>query len=287
MGKTKNIRTKKIKTNILVKNLPNLLTLVRLILVLPLIAFATVIAYTLNRDFSVTIAFLVLFIITFIASMITDFLDGYYARKTKQVSDFGKLWDPIADKFTTVVALILLVIMNASPLWLVAVLILRDIAVDGFRVIMAKHGIDVSAKKMAKLKTLVLSISIPAMLFVLLILISIDYAQSNSLNGSNPYLKFTANNALYSHLLSIPLMVALVFSLISGFQYFRSIKKYIKFNPFKYSHIDVEIKKAELKNSNEDLRINLNKHRNNKNHTDEVDTKEPTIVFEEKDYKRD
>jgi CDP-diacylglycerol--glycerol-3-phosphate 3-phosphatidyltransferase len=77
--------------------------------------------------------------------MITDFLDGYIARKTDTVSDFGKLFDPLADKFITTSALILLAVMRIVPVWVVILFVLRDLVVDGSRNLAAKNNLEISA----------------------------------------------------------------------------------------------------------------------------------------------
>jgi len=77
--------------------------------------------------------------------MITDFLDGFYARKTKTVSSFGKIFDPIADKVATTLMLLFLATYNFVYIPIVILFIIRDIIVDGTRVYAIKKNIEVSA----------------------------------------------------------------------------------------------------------------------------------------------
>ncbi|CRH48151.1 CDP-diacylglycerol--glycerol-3-phosphate 3-phosphatidyltransferase [Chlamydia abortus] len=77
--------------------------------------------------------------------MITDFVDGYVARKTKTVSNFGKIFDPIADKIATTLMLLFISLMNYSYLPIVILFIIRDIFVDGARVYAVKKDIKVAA----------------------------------------------------------------------------------------------------------------------------------------------
>lgn len=97
----------------------NLLSISRLILVWP-------IAHLLQQD-NPRLNYLVLFLI-FIACL-TDFLDGYLARKMNQISDFGKLLDPLADKVATLITIALLIHYRNFPVWLFAIILARDVCI--------------------------------------------------------------------------------------------------------------------------------------------------------------
>ncbi len=85
---------------------------------------------------------------------ISDFIDGYIARRTR-ISSFGKLWDPIADKFLAGMALIALSCISILPWWITILLILRDIIITIVRlVIIQKRGIIITPIPTAKLKTM-------------------------------------------------------------------------------------------------------------------------------------
>jgi len=96
---------------------------------------------------------------TFIAALlfsvaaITDYLDGWYARKLNLISDFGKIMDPLADKLLIACALIMLTHQGWIPGWVTCVIIGREIAVTGLRNFMAEQKVDLSASNLAKYKT--------------------------------------------------------------------------------------------------------------------------------------
>jgi CDP-diacylglycerol--glycerol-3-phosphate 3-phosphatidyltransferase len=89
----------------------------------------------------------------FSAAAITDYLDGFYARKRGLVSTLGKIMDPIADKLLVSSAFIMLTSLGWIPAWMVCVIIGRELAVTGLRNIIAEKGEDVSASNLGKYKT--------------------------------------------------------------------------------------------------------------------------------------
>lgn len=132
-------------------NLPNRLTLLRIILI-PIIVIIPEINY-LNQEFfsGVTLANFIVLIIFCIASF-TDFLDGYLARKYNLVTDFGKFMDPLADKLLVFAAFIIL-IENGLPGWIVTVIVAREFMVTGIRVLAANNNVVIAASKLGKAKT--------------------------------------------------------------------------------------------------------------------------------------
>jgi CDP-diacylglycerol--glycerol-3-phosphate 3-phosphatidyltransferase len=123
-------------------NLPNFLTLLRIGLI-PLF----VVIYsnpTPVRSFFATVSFL--------AAALTDLLDGYLARKRGEVTQFGKLMDPIADKLLVISALLLLVYFQRVPVWMVILLIGREMAVTGLRAVATMEGIVIPADRLGKYK---------------------------------------------------------------------------------------------------------------------------------------
>ena len=131
-------------------NLPNALTLTRIFLV-PLI-----VAVLLTKlPHGVTpLPQQVLGVTLFLAASITDWLDGYLARRRGQVSTLGILLDPIADKLLISAAFITLVEARIAPAWAVAIIIGREFAVSGLRSIAAAEGFTISASRMGKFKML-------------------------------------------------------------------------------------------------------------------------------------
>jgi CDP-diacylglycerol--glycerol-3-phosphate 3-phosphatidyltransferase len=89
----------------------------------------------------------------FSAAAITDYLDGFYARKRGLVSTLGKVMDPIADKLLVSSAFIMLTSLGWIPAWIVCIIIGRELAVTGLRNIIAEKGQDISASNLGKYKT--------------------------------------------------------------------------------------------------------------------------------------
>jgi CDP-diacylglycerol--glycerol-3-phosphate 3-phosphatidyltransferase len=89
----------------------------------------------------------------FIAATITDFLDGYFARKYNMESDLGKLLDPLADKLLIASVMIMLIPLDRVPAWIAAVIIGRELAVTGLRSIASEKHIIIAANWLGKYKT--------------------------------------------------------------------------------------------------------------------------------------
>lgn len=91
----------------------------------------------------------------FIAACITDFFDGYIARKYNWITNFGKFMDPLADKLLVCAALICFVAIKNCPMpvWIVIIIISREFIISGFRLVAAEKNIVISASKWGKVKT--------------------------------------------------------------------------------------------------------------------------------------
>ena len=89
----------------------------------------------------------------FALAMATDWLDGFWARRTEQSSDLGRLLDPVSDKILVVAALIMLVGRGAFPAWIVAAIVARELLVSGLRIAALQRGVVMSARDLAKIKT--------------------------------------------------------------------------------------------------------------------------------------
>lgn len=149
-------------------NTPNKITITRFILTVILIAIMVFpynscninIPYLGNTGFNVID---LVGCIIFIVASITDFVDGHLARKNNLVTDFGKFMDPLADKFLVNSSLIILAVQKSNflPVLIVVLMIGRDIAVDGIKLISAKKGRTVAANIYGKLKTVFQMIAIP------------------------------------------------------------------------------------------------------------------------------
>jgi CDP-diacylglycerol--glycerol-3-phosphate 3-phosphatidyltransferase len=132
-------------------NLPNLLTLLRIFFV-PLLVAALVQESRSVRLGGLVVTNEILALIIFLAASVTDLLDGYLARRWKQVTTVGTLLDPIADKLLISAALIALVQVEVIPAWLVILIVAREFAVSGLRSIAASAGYTIQASDLGKMK---------------------------------------------------------------------------------------------------------------------------------------
>lgn len=92
-------------------------------------------------------------LVLFVIAAITDWLDGWLARRMNVMSDFGKLMDPIADKVMTAAAFICLIPEKAIPAWAVIVIISREFVITGLRLLAASKGVVLPAERLGKHKT--------------------------------------------------------------------------------------------------------------------------------------
>jgi CDP-diacylglycerol---glycerol-3-phosphate 3-phosphatidyltransferase len=126
-------------------NLPNALTLVRILLV-PVV----VVALIMESPGGSVIAAAV-----FALAALTDGLDGYIARTRQSVTTFGKVMDPVADKLMIAAALISLVSLDRLEAWVAMVIIAREFAVSGLRIAAGQQGVIIPASNLGKVKTIV------------------------------------------------------------------------------------------------------------------------------------
>lgn len=171
-------------------NLPIIITFSRILIILPFIMVAPSHPFLGGVLFSI--------------AAITDLLDGYLARKTGQVTKFGILLDPIADKLLVISALIIFVDMATIPAWIAIVIIVREFIVTGLRIGALSKDIVIPAERGGKIKTTAQVASI-IILFLDRTLIDID---------------------LYAIGLTL-LWIAMVLGVISGIQYFVHFRKKI------------------------------------------------------------
>ncbi|WP_017380894.1 CDP-diacylglycerol--glycerol-3-phosphate 3-phosphatidyltransferase [Paenisporosarcina sp. TG-14] len=180
-------------------NIPNQITVSRIIMIPIFVAFMlidfgwgdlTLLGATLPVEHLVGA-------IIFIFAAVTDFIDGYYARKHNLVTKMGMFLDPLADKLLVSAALIILVELGFAPAWIVIIIISREFAVTGLRLILANEGEVVAAKQLGKIKMWTQIIAVSALLLhnIIFEMFSIPFA-------------------------TIMLYVTLIFTIWSGWDYF-------------------------------------------------------------------
>lgn len=173
-------------------NLPNRLTISRLVLCVVLI-----VCLEWKGRYGGMVGFGV-----FVVASLTDWLDGWLARRWKLVTDLGKLLDPLADKILISIAYVGLVVDHMAPFWLVVCIISREFLITGLRSLAAAKGVILSAEKAGKHKTI--SQSVTAALGLLLL--ALQNMQGDS-----------ATLASFRHWVFEPLLwITLVVTLYSG-----------------------------------------------------------------------
>ena len=191
-------------------NLPNKLTIGRIVmagLIIAILLFPfeamgiSTMKFFVNESLVIDIKYLIAGVLFVIASL-TDFLDGYIARKYNMVTDFGKMTDAIADKMLVNSVLIILASTGFISAIIPVVVVLRDTIVDVIKMIVGNKGKAVAAIKSGKIKTACLMVGITLTLFY--------------------NLPFELINIRVSDVL---LIIATVMSIISGVQYYTLNKK--------------------------------------------------------------
>lgn len=165
------------------ENIPNLLTIIRIIMI-PL--FLIITSMSASRGWHIAAA------VIFAIASLTDYLDGYLARKWHVVTNFGKFADPLADKMLVMSAFIMLVGLKMAPSWVAAVIICRELAVTGLRLLLVETGGTVLAAAMpGKIKT-------ATQMFAVILLL-----------------------CHFTFIGSVMLYVSLFFTIYSGYDYFK------------------------------------------------------------------
>lgn len=126
-------------------NLPNKLTMFRVILI-PFFVFFLLAPFFEGYGNYIAVGI-------FVVASLTDFLDGYLARKHNLVTNFGKFMDPLADKLLVCSALICLIELKLIPAWVVIIIIAREFIISGFRLIASDNGVVIAASYWGKFKT--------------------------------------------------------------------------------------------------------------------------------------
>ena len=121
-------------------NLPNKLTILRVAMIPLCLLFALLGFHTAAAG-------------VFALAALTDLLDGHIARKHNMVTNFGKFADPVADKILVLSVMIVLLYQGLFPWWAVCVVAIRELAVDGLRLVAVEQGLVIPAGKLGKFKT--------------------------------------------------------------------------------------------------------------------------------------
>lgn len=199
-------------------NLPNAISLVRIILV-PVIIVLMLINWSqalVINNYHLTIAWLIAGVLFIVASL-SDFLDGYLARRLNKVTTFGKFFDAIADKFLTSAVLIVMSYVSIVPIWITLVLILRDFLMDALRQILATKNVVLAANWYGKWKTAFQMIGLTILFFV----------SYQSFNGNASGMGRYDQYGLINQLLLIPMYIATLLSLYSAIVYLAMNYKYL------------------------------------------------------------
>jgi len=161
--------------------LPNQLTILRIILT-PVFLYL----FLSNSPINIQISLVVFFI-----AALTDWYDGWLARKYNYISDWGKFWDPLADKILTSTAFIGFVLVGLLPLWMVLLIIFRDLVVTLLRVYAESRGYNFVTSYYAKWKTLL------QMIFLYyLLLLYVGLNTKEIYLGNENYFQFFANKEI-------------------------------------------------------------------------------------------
>lgn len=139
-------------------NLPNKLTFLRLLLAVPFI-------YFLQYSDEGGVLYRGIAFVIFVVASLTDFLDGYLARKHNLITDFGKIMDPLADKVLVISAMVIFVDLKYIPSWMSIVVIAREFLISGIRMLAAAKGEVIPAGNLGKYKTTSQMVVILIMMF--------------------------------------------------------------------------------------------------------------------------
>ena len=185
-------------------NLPNKLTILRIILI-PVYVVFFLIPFTRWNYLIATGVFIV--------ASITDYLDGHLARKNNLVTNFGKFADPLADKLLVCSALVCFVSEGMMPAWVCIIIIARELAIGGLRLVCVEKGVVVAASNWGKAKT------VSQMVFIIMTSLNVSY-----------YLIFAlpAVCLIFDIVRQVVMYVALILTIISLIDYFVKNKEVFK-----------------------------------------------------------
>ena len=145
-------------------NLPNKLAMLRMILIIP---FVLIIQVALSTDnLSLKIFTRLIATVIFVGAAITDYFDGKIARKYNMITNLGKLIDPLADKLLVISAMVVFTKYDRLSLWIVLIIIFRELLITGLRSIVAAEGVVIAAEILGKWKTTTQMIALTIMILL-------------------------------------------------------------------------------------------------------------------------
>ena len=195
-------------------NTPNKLTIFRILLV-PIMVIISLINIPVEI-LGIPLKFIIMDII-FIIGALTDKLDGYLARKNNQITNFGKFLDPIADKILVISAMLILVEANKLPAWIPIIIITREFAVSGYRLIaVEQNGKVIAANMWGKLKTVTQMIAI-----------SLAFLDVNAF-GDVFFFFFTVPAFILNLIVTILMIICTIATIFSGYEYLKGGKDILK-----------------------------------------------------------
>lgn len=206
-------------------NLANKLTIFRILLVLVMV----IISYIpiSGKFFDIEISMIIINIIFIIAS-ITDKLDGTIARKRNQITDFGKFLDPIADKMLVLSAMLILVEKNLLPAFIPIIVLIREFAVSGYRLIaVEKDGKVIAANIWGKIKTVTQMVGISLMFLTRFPYFDFLHRASSfkETYNNSAYIYMNAGEYIINILASIMITISVIATIISGWKYLKEGKE--------------------------------------------------------------
>lgn len=194
-------------------NLPNKLTIFRIILVPIMVIIPFLNLDNLYSNSIIPLTWIIVEAIFIIAS-ITDKLDGYIARSRNQITIFGKFLDPIADKILVLAAMIMLVESNRLPAWIPIVVLFREFIVSGYRLVAVENdGNVIAASVLGKLKT------VTQMMALIVALVDIHAY------GSFIYGNLSGFELVINIVSSVLMTISVIATIFSGIDYLRNGKE--------------------------------------------------------------
>lgn len=215
-------------------NIPNILTVIRMIAA-PMVGLVYVFLPRPIADWTA--------MVLFIAAALTDYIDGYLARQWQQVSAFGRMLDPIADKAIVVISLAVIMALSGLNPWIlipISFIIYREIFVSGLREFLGKDATRLRVTRLAKWKTMAQMVAIPALF--LTAIYEWDYLLIYNQIGPETEYRIIEHGApdefglrdaawwfwLFHTIGVITLWLAAILTLVTGFDYFRKAMPYLR-----------------------------------------------------------